>query len=83
MITGSLQLAGYAGTFLLFSQDPHGDIYYFNFATGESSWDHPCDDFYRQMVIEERQKMRNLTGALVYFTIVLYLYILKLYFDLD
>ncbi|EFJ05877.1 hypothetical protein SELMODRAFT_96309 [Selaginella moellendorffii] len=23
------------------------EIYYFNFDTGESTWDHPCDDFYR------------------------------------
>lgn len=21
-----------------------GEIYYFNFATGDSTWDHPCDD---------------------------------------
>ena len=39
------------------SQDPNGDIYYFNFATGDSIWDHPCDEFYRKMVIEERQKV--------------------------
>lgn len=29
------------------SRTPQGDIYYFNFATGESIWDHPCDGFYR------------------------------------
>lgn len=38
------------------SQDPNGDIYYFNFATGESIWDHPCDDFYKKMVVDERKK---------------------------
>jgi len=38
------------------SQDPNGDIYYFNFATGESIWDHPCDEFYKKMVVEERKK---------------------------
>ena len=38
------------------SQDPNGDIYYFNFVTGESIWDHPCDEFYRQMVVDERRK---------------------------
>ncbi len=43
--------------FLFCSQDPNGDIYYFNFATGDSIWDHPCDEFYRKMVAEERQKM--------------------------
>ncbi|KAK7107171.1 centrosomal protein of 164 kDa-like isoform X2 [Littorina saxatilis] len=37
-------------------QDPNGHIYYFNFATGESIWDHPCDEFYRKMVAEERKK---------------------------
>ncbi|KAK3096852.1 hypothetical protein FSP39_003949 [Pinctada imbricata] len=37
-------------------QDPKGDIYYFNFASGESIWDHPCDEFYRKMVSEERKK---------------------------
>ena len=41
------------------SQDPHGDIYYFNFATGESIWDHPCDEFYRKMVQEERDKLKS------------------------
>lgn len=25
-----------------------GEIFYFNFSTGESVWDHPCDEFYRQ-----------------------------------
>ncbi|XP_076810122.1 uncharacterized protein LOC143452868 [Clavelina lepadiformis] len=39
-------------------QDTTGDIYYFNFETGDSIWDHPCDEFYRAMVIEERQKDR-------------------------
>ncbi|NXD86608.1 CE164 protein, partial [Halcyon senegalensis] len=38
-------------------QDITGDIYYFNFATGQSSWDHPCDDHYKQLVIQEREKL--------------------------
>ena len=25
------------------------EIYYFNFATGESTWDHPCDEYYRTL----------------------------------
>lgn len=29
------------------SKTPQGDIYYFNFGTGESIWDHPCDEHYR------------------------------------
>ncbi|KAJ8034200.1 hypothetical protein HOLleu_20940 [Holothuria leucospilota] len=40
-----------------------GDIYYFNFATGESMWDHPCDEFYRSMVAEEREKMKLAGGG--------------------
>ncbi|XP_078785464.1 uncharacterized protein cep164 isoform X8 [Oryzias latipes] len=35
-------------------QDVTGDIYYFNFSTGQSTWDHPCDEHYRQLVIQER-----------------------------
>jgi len=33
-----------------------GDIYYFNFQTAESIWDHPCDEYYKKMVVEARQK---------------------------
>ncbi|PIK41636.1 putative centrosomal protein, partial [Apostichopus japonicus] len=40
-----------------------GDIYYFNFSTGESMWDHPCDEFYRTMVAEEREKMKLAGGG--------------------
>eukprot|EP00891_Asterochloris_glomerata_P009843 jgi/Astpho2/9843/e_gw1.00149.202.1_t len=28
-------------------RSPEGDVYYFDFATGQTSWDHPCDDKYR------------------------------------
>lgn len=41
---------------MLFSQDASEDIYYFNFQTGDSVWDHPCDDYYRNMVIEEKRR---------------------------
>jgi len=37
-------------------QDASGDIYYFNFQTGDSVWDHPCDDYYRNMVLEEKRR---------------------------
>ncbi|XP_024113896.1 centrosomal protein of 164 kDa isoform X3 [Oryzias melastigma] len=37
-------------------QDVTGDIYYFNFSTGQSTWDHPCDEHYRQLVIQERER---------------------------
>lgn len=29
------------------SQAPSKEIYYFNFITGESIWDHPCDEHFR------------------------------------
>eukprot|EP00903_Cladosiphon_okamuranus_P011775 g11068.t1 len=32
------------------------EIYYFNFATGESTWDHPCDEYYRKLYEEEKKK---------------------------
>ncbi|XP_027555115.1 centrosomal protein of 164 kDa isoform X3 [Neopelma chrysocephalum] len=38
-------------------QDTTGDVYYFNFATGQSMWEHPCDEQYRQLVIRERDKL--------------------------
>ena len=54
-------------SFIIFlSQDPGGDIYYFNFATGESIWDHPCDEFYRSMVVEERQKAKLNAGRYLF-----------------
>lgn len=31
------------------------ELYYFNFETGESIWDHPCDIDYKNLVIEERR----------------------------
>ena len=36
-----------------------GDIYYFNFTTGESNWDHPCDEFYRILVETTRAKRQQ------------------------
>ncbi|GMH69116.1 hypothetical protein TrRE_jg11512 [Triparma retinervis] len=30
------------------------EIFYFNFATGESTWDHPCDEFYRDLYRKEK-----------------------------
>eukprot|EP00930_Biecheleria_cincta_P075648 TRINITY_DN62826_c0_g1_i1.p1 TRINITY_DN62826_c0_g1~~TRINITY_DN62826_c0_g1_i1.p1 ORF type:complete len:620 (+),score=132.05 TRINITY_DN62826_c0_g1_i1:39-1898(+) len=32
------------------------DVFYFNFESGESLWDHPSDEIYRNMVEEERKK---------------------------
>lgn len=38
------------------SRMPDNDIYYFNFQSGESTWDHPCDDYYRKLYAEEKKK---------------------------
>ncbi|CAC9504960.1 conserved hypothetical protein [Leishmania infantum JPCM5] len=35
-----------------------GEIYYFNFKTGESSWDHPMDSIFRQRFEQEKEKAR-------------------------
>lgn len=35
------------------------DVFYFNFETGESVWDHPSDEMYKQMVDDERIKHRR------------------------
>ncbi|XP_008296902.1 centrosomal protein of 164 kDa [Stegastes partitus] len=37
-------------------QDVTGDIYYFNFSSGQSTWDHPCDEHYRTLVSQERER---------------------------
>ncbi|XP_075046113.1 centrosomal protein of 164 kDa [Mixophyes fleayi] len=39
-------------------QDVTGEIYYFNFATGQSTWDHPIDEDYKERVLEERAKLQ-------------------------
>jgi len=33
-----------------------GDLFFFNFETGESSWDHPCDEGQRRCYKEEKLK---------------------------
>ena len=30
-------------------RSPDGEIYYFNFTSGESVWEHPCDEYYRKV----------------------------------
>ena len=39
------------------SQSEDGNIYYFNFVTGESIWDHPCDETFREMYKTEKEKL--------------------------
>ncbi|KAH7283161.1 hypothetical protein KP509_35G064500 [Ceratopteris richardii] len=35
------------------------EIYYYNFATGQSIWNHPCDEYYRQVYNEEVEKLNK------------------------
>mmetsp|Transcript_95683 Transcript_95683/g.270789 ORF Transcript_95683/g.270789 Transcript_95683/m.270789 type:complete len:167 (-) Transcript_95683:194-694(-) len=44
-------------------QNAEGEIFYFNFETGSSSWDHPADDMYRRIVAEKKREKRE-GGAL-------------------
>lgn len=37
--------------------DEKDDVYYFNFETGESSWEHPCDEFYKKLFQDEKKKL--------------------------
>jgi len=37
-----------------------GELFYFNFETGESVWDHPCDEFHRQLFAREYAKKYGL-----------------------
>merc|ERR1712228_478649 len=32
------------------------DIYYFNFDSGESRWEHPCDEYYKKLYKSEKEK---------------------------
>ncbi|NWH70468.1 CE164 protein, partial [Piaya cayana] len=41
-------------------QNTDGEIYYFNFANGKSLWEHPSDERYKELVIQEREKLRAL-----------------------
>eukprot|EP00826_Nyctotherus_ovalis_P053365 TRINITY_DN6921_c0_g1_i1.p1 TRINITY_DN6921_c0_g1~~TRINITY_DN6921_c0_g1_i1.p1 ORF type:complete len:137 (+),score=24.30 TRINITY_DN6921_c0_g1_i1:156-566(+) len=33
-----------------------GDIYYFNFETNQSSWEHPLDQYYKDLYKSEKEK---------------------------
>lgn len=37
---------------------PEGDIYYFNFETNQSSWEHPLDQYYKDLYKTEKEKKR-------------------------
>ncbi|KAL3312722.1 hypothetical protein Ciccas_008686 [Cichlidogyrus casuarinus] len=40
-------------------QTPKGELYYFNFVTGISQWDHPLDEYFQKLVIAERWRRSN------------------------
>ncbi|KAL7698888.1 hypothetical protein N2W54_005413 [Lotmaria passim] len=35
-----------------------GELYYFNFKTGQSIWDHPLDEHYRELLTSEKAKLK-------------------------
>ena len=35
------------------------EIYYFNFESGESTWEHPCDDYYRKQYLAHKGQKSN------------------------
>ncbi|ETO20025.1 WW domain containing protein [Reticulomyxa filosa] len=39
------------------------EIYYFNFSTGESRWEHPCDALYKERYLVEKAKLKNKESA--------------------
>ena len=41
------------------------EIYYFNFTTGESTWDHPCDGYYKRLYEEEKKKKEILIKVVI------------------
>jgi hypothetical protein len=48
-------------------QTQDGDIFYFNFESGESVWDHPCDEHYRKVREVNRDSIfRNFNSTLLY-----------------
>ena len=36
-----------------------GDIYYFNFQTGDSVWEHPCDEYYKSLYAKEKANLEE------------------------
>lgn len=39
-----------------------GEVVYVNLKTGERTFVHPCDDYYKQLVMQERKKRGNKLG---------------------
>ena len=41
-------------------QTKSGNIYFFNFDTGKSTWEHPCDTYYRNLFKKYKlEKVKN------------------------
>ena len=40
-------------------KSPRGTVYYYNFESKVLQKEHPCDDYYRQLYLEERQSRRK------------------------
>jgi centrosomal protein CEP164 len=36
-----------------------GEVYYFNFKTGESLWDHPLDEYFKEKFAKEKAKLKQ------------------------
>ena len=45
------------------SSDKKGGVYYFNTDTGESTWEHPADIYYRNAIKEAKEKKRRTVGG--------------------
>merc|ERR1719401_493675 len=43
-------------------QNEQGEIFYFNTLTGQSSWDHPADEEYKQKVKEQKSQKLQILG---------------------
>jgi hypothetical protein len=41
------------------TEDGSGKVYYFNFDSGESIWEHPCDLKYKKKFADEKQKLEE------------------------
>uniref|UniRef100_A0A0G4I5T8 WW domain-containing protein n=1 Tax=Chromera velia CCMP2878 TaxID=1169474 RepID=A0A0G4I5T8_9ALVE len=44
-------------------QTAEGDIFYFNYQTGESKWDHPCDEHYKQLFEKKKAEKEGKDNA--------------------
>lgn len=37
-------------------QNKNGEIYYYNSETRQSTWEHPCDQYYKNLYLKEKAK---------------------------